>query len=865
MFDLTGRQLGKYQINERLGRGGMATVYRAYQPGIDRFVAIKVIHLHFADDPTFIERFRREARAVGALRHPNIVQVIDFDTADGMYYMVMEYLQGETLKARLQRVGALPVPEALTIGRKLADAVSYAHTEGMLHRDIKPANVIFAKNGEPILTDFGIAKLADSTGLTASGSATGTPAYMSPEAGRGEKVDERSDVYSLGVVLYEMLTGALPFDADTPYAVIQKHNFEPLPSPRKFRPDLPAHVEMIVIKALAKQPAERYPSAADLRDALDAAKSTQLSAPTKAMPITPPATPPAQGEAHDLTFAAAPPPNTVVLPPRKRSPLPIIGGIVAVMAIVAGGLFVVTRPTDPTPTPRPTQPPNIAMGPTQVASDGGQATDTPTGTPIPLAAPPETALPIAQTALPTVPTLPPTAIATDRYGELRAQVIRLVKDGLLEASLSTVNAALSTDAESYDLRALKATILMYYRAEADKLAEGRQIAELLIAAAPDRPEAYFALGFYFHYSPNDNPERAESLYTQAIERGSTDPLVYQQRAIARISLGRPREEVLADYDRAISLAPAEPENFRLRGSFNYDQRQFAAAETDFVRYNDMAPSIGNHELLGRAYLQQGKKAEAFRLYADTIAKEKPNEPYYLAQAGFVAWETGNTADAQTWIDRTLALEPDNAPAQYVAGLLDQGAGRLDAALQRFETLHKMAEIWRYDYPYLNPDFGRALNYDLGNVFVELKRPEDAEKAYARAIEVYGYWPIPYIERARVLNALQRKDEAREVLRAALELEAVRADPELEKTIFTVLGEVNATPAPTLTSTPRPAVRRTATPAPPVAAATSELPVTGGDLSGSGGLGSSGEAPTPDNSGSGGGGSDDSGGDDNSDD
>ncbi len=829
MFDLTGRQLGKYQINERLGRGGMATVYRAYQPGIDRFVAVKVIHLHFADDPTFIERFRREARAVGALRHSNIVQVIDFDAEDGMYYMVMEYLQGETLKARLERTGALPVPEALTVGRKLADAVAYAHAEGMLHRDIKPANVIFAKNGEPILTDFGIAKLSDSTGLTASGSATGTPAYMSPEAGRGEKVDERSDVYSLGVVLYEMLTGVLPFDADTPYAVIQKHNFEPLPSPRKFRPDLPPEVEMIVIKALAKQPAERYASAADLRDALDAAKSTQLSAPTKAMPVVTPSAPRRVSDARpdDHTVTPAPPPETVVLAPKKRSPLPVIGGMLAVAALAVGGLLVATRPTDLTPTLRPTQPLNIAMGPTQAASDGGQTANAPTGTPIPMAAPPKTTLPTQSTVIPTVPTLPATAIAANTFGDLRAQVIQLVKDGLLDAALSTVEAALSTDAASYDLRALKATVLMYYRSDAAKLAEGRQIAESLIAAVPGRPEAYFTLGFYFHYSPNDNLERAESLYTQAIERGSTDPLVYQQRAIARISLGRPREEVLADYDRAIDLAPTEPETFRLRGSFSYDQRQFASAEKDFLKYNELAPSIDNHELLGRVYLKQGKKAEAFALYAGTIAKEKPTDPYYLAQAGFIAWEVGKTADAQTWIDRALTLEPTNPPAQYVAALLDQGAGRLESALQRYEVLGKVEEVWQYDSPYLNPEFGRALGYDLGNVLVELKRPEEAEKAYARAIAVYDYWPIPYLERARVLNTLQRKEEAREVLRAALELEGVKEDAALEKAIFTLLSQINATP----TATPRPVIRRTAVPTAPASIPDPAPPVTGGDTGG----------------------------------
>src|SRR5947208_2650810 len=190
--ELTGTTLGKYQVMERLGRGGMADVYRAYQPGMDRYVAIKVMHSHLADDSNFITRFRREAQSVGNLRHPNIVQVIDFDVQDDEYYMVMEYIQGETLKAVLKRRGTLPLEEALNIASKLADALAYAHSQGMVHRDIKPANVLFTKAGSPVLTDFGIARLLDASGLTSSGVMIGTPAYMSPEAGRREKVDERA-------------------------------------------------------------------------------------------------------------------------------------------------------------------------------------------------------------------------------------------------------------------------------------------------------------------------------------------------------------------------------------------------------------------------------------------------------------------------------------------------------------------------------------------------------------------------------------------------------------------------------------------------------------------------------------------------
>jgi serine/threonine-protein kinase len=312
--DLTGMTLGKYQIVERLGRGGMADVYRAYQPGMDRYVAIKVMHPHLAEDPDFLERFKREAQSVGTLRHPNIVQVIDFDIQDNEYYMVMEFIQGSTLKAVLMERKALPVPEALDLGIKLADAMDYAHKAGMIHRDIKPANVLMSKTGEPILTDFGVAKIVGAKGLTSTGMAVGTPAYMSPEAGRGEKVDERADIYSLGIVLYEMLTGSLPYDADTPFAVIMKHINDPLPPPRRWVPDLPEQVERILLKALTKEREFRYQNAGELRDSLTKAREAVAH-----LPVSQTATQPGVTAARPAPPAPAYPITGATKPSTKRT------------------------------------------------------------------------------------------------------------------------------------------------------------------------------------------------------------------------------------------------------------------------------------------------------------------------------------------------------------------------------------------------------------------------------------------------------------------------------------------------------------------------------------------------------------------
>jgi len=270
MQDLSGMTLGPYRIIEQVGRGGMATVFRAFHAATERSVALKVLSAALADDPTFHARFDIEAKVIASLQHVHILPVFDYGHDKGITYLVMPYVTGGTLKALMNRV-ALSLSGANRLFSQLASAVDYAHQRGILHRDLKPANVLLDSSGNVLLSDFGLAKMsAMSVGLTGSG-ILGTPLYMAPEQGAGEPVSAQSDIYSLGVILYEMVTGEVPYNADTPVAIILKHIQQPLPLPRKLRPDLPEAVEKVILKAMAKDPRDRYETAADMAEALDRA------------------------------------------------------------------------------------------------------------------------------------------------------------------------------------------------------------------------------------------------------------------------------------------------------------------------------------------------------------------------------------------------------------------------------------------------------------------------------------------------------------------------------------------------------------------------------------------------------------------
>jgi tRNA A-37 threonylcarbamoyl transferase component Bud32 len=270
--DLIGRTLGRYQITGLVGRGGMATVYRATHPGLEQTVAVKVLHAHLATDADLLGRFQREARAVAALRHPNIVRVVDFDCIDDVYFMVMEYIDGPTLSAHLGALAAggrrMPGADVLRVFEPLCAAVDYAHGQGMIHRDIKPSNILLTAQGEPVLTDYGIAKMIGVAQHTTTGTVIGSAYYMSPEQAQGIAVDGRTDVYSLGVMLFESLTGRVPYEGDTLATILVKHITAPVPAACPLNDGLPPLIDGLMRVALAKDPEERFQSGRALAVAL---------------------------------------------------------------------------------------------------------------------------------------------------------------------------------------------------------------------------------------------------------------------------------------------------------------------------------------------------------------------------------------------------------------------------------------------------------------------------------------------------------------------------------------------------------------------------------------------------------------------
>ncbi len=348
--DLIGQTIGQYRIMEQIGQGGMATVYKAYQPGLERYVAFKVLPEYYAHDKTFLARFQREAKVIAKLSHPNILPIYDFGQTGNLTYIVMQYIDGGTLRSVMGQI--MPLSQVVYFIDQIAEALDYAHRRGILHRDVKPGNILLEEGQRVLLTDFGLAKMMEGTvQLTGSGVGVGTPSYMSPEQGQGQGVDVRTDIYALGIILYEMTTGRVPYKADTPMAIVIKHMTAPLPLPRTINPNLPEAVERVILKTLAKNKDERYTSAPQMVTALKQALDEMLDtlgptvplgghpSSTSSMPPMPPSAP-----VVDVQQSPTPAPGSHPAAPIRSRPTPSPAGYIPVAPIRQTPLSPVAAP-----------------------------------------------------------------------------------------------------------------------------------------------------------------------------------------------------------------------------------------------------------------------------------------------------------------------------------------------------------------------------------------------------------------------------------------------------------------------------------------------------------------------------------------
>jgi eukaryotic-like serine/threonine-protein kinase len=674
MFFRPGTWLGRYELLAELGRGGMGAVFRARDQDLDREVAIKVLSPLLAGDPGFVERFRREARLVAGLRHPNIVVLFDWGNQDGVPYLVMELLDGLSLRQRIGRDGRLPLSTVLDLVRQCADALDYAHQRGIVHRDVKPGNVMVDAAEHATLTDFGIARALSGSDLTIAGGIIGTPEYLSPEQALGQPVDARSDVYSLGIMAYELLVGRVPFQSDSTPAILHLQAYAAPPPLATICPDLPAPATAVLDRVLAKNPGDRYPSggqfARDLEAALASADAA-LAAPSVAHrpSLTPPrigrpSTPPPAAPASTSAPAPVAPPR----PASRRWRAPLLG-LLGLAGALAGLLLawplLEPRPPATPPTLRPTALPPAVAGLSPSAAG-------PSPSASPLAAIPSPLVPSKPSPSPAVAPDPTVMLGIALRENLNESIARyreaLVQDPDNSLAHFLLGVALGWQIQPEAVPQLEA---------ATRLDPGQGAAWAYLAAV---------------YHDQAQYDRAAAAVERAVQTGPNLSETHAVLAIQRLE-ANDLPGARAATDRALQADPAG----ELAQSLNYQTLLLAGdlpgALTQARKFVAQHPTWAiAHRYLARAYLEQGQTDQA-RQELQYAQQFDPRTMGLNSGLGWLLLTDQKYDQAERAFQADLQLND-----RYVDALLGHGWARYN----------------QKDYPAALADFRRATEIDVRN-------------------------------------------------------------------------------------------------------------------------------------------------------
>lgn len=676
---------GRYRIEKLLGQGGMSAVYQATDPNLQRTVAIKIIHPHLSGEPDFVRRFEQEAASVAQLRHSNIIQVYDFNHDGDAYYIVFEYVAGETLQRRLQRLNEngqlMPITEAIDIAASLGEAMNYAHQRGLIHRDIKPANIMLNSSNQPILMDFGIAKMVGGAKHTATGVTLGTAQYMSPEQIKGGGIDNRTDIYALGITLFEMMGGRSPFDADSTMAVMMMHVQNPVPDLRAIRGDVPADLVVILNKALAKEPDGRYQTAAqltqDIRNARlhlatdDATWSDAAAIPTRAREsrtvVEPPGPLPSTQKIErplNPTIVDSSPLEGQYMPvalpsqPRKKGGgkgkvlIPVLA--LLVLLLIAGGVwFTFFR--------GPNVPEMVAAADALVAAGQYDAAITAYEEILDTVEPGNEA---AQAGVETAVRLRgEAAFAAGNYTQAKADLQPALQQSPRDAALNLMMGQIYAE-EGQPLESLP-----YY--------------EAALAADPNLHEARLAIGDIQYEEGRYND--ALATFTDIVTRQPTNVAGYQGQARSYYALGW-YEDALEPLESWADLAPSEVEPYKLLGQAYDNLGMYAEAIPHFQRWAQLSQDAGDKEAakteLGWAFLQTERYEEAIDTFSELVQTNAELATAYEG-LGNAHWALAEKPQALQAYQEWVRLEPDSAVGHAAVGRVARDTGDLALSIESY--------------------------------------------------------------------------------------------------------------------------------------------------------------------------------------